>query len=456
MKKIISIFLTALIVFSSITVSAAENSDRQILLCYDAGGSLVYSSLIKDGAKPDIPREYRDTTKKIYDISAEKFTVLEDRETEYVNTSIDKPEGVVTEGTYIQKLMANLPKDRNSVISPLSLKMAMMMAANGANGDTRKEILDVFDVKSIDEFNEYAARKTKWDTSENEEDMYEDGEFVSEELKIANSIWLNKDYYKDYNAAFSDKFTDTIKEYYNGTVKTVTNDTYAYEVNDWINEMTYGKIPAIMSESDGENTFLSIINTIYLRAKWWLEFDEENTKPDIFIDIDGNEKVTDFMNKETAYSYYEDEGTRMVKLRYQNGMAMWIVLGDDTDFLDKKNKAEGKTVILSIPKFQIEYSVDYSKILQSMGAKKAFADNNADFKSMVTNVPENLKIDSVLQKVVIDVNEKGTEAAAVTDIGLAGMGRPKEKIEFKADRPFTYYITDGDEVLFAGRYVKVE
>lgn len=456
MKKIISIFLMALIVFSSITVSAAENSDRQILLCYDADGALVYSSLIKDGAKPDIPREYRDTTKKIYDISAEKFTVLEDRETEYVNTSIDKPEGVVTEGTYIQKLMANLPKDRNSVISPLSLKMAMMMAANGANGDTRKEILDVFDVKSIDEFNEYAARKTKWDTSENEEDMYEDGEFVSEELKIANSIWLNKDYYKDYNAAFSDKFTDTIKEYYNGTVKTVTNDTYAYEVNDWINEMTYGKIPAIMSESDGENTFLSIINTIYLRAKWWLEFDEENTKPDIFIDIDGNEKVTDFMNKETAYSYYEDEGTRMVKLRYQNGMAMWIVLGDDTDFLDKKNKAEGKTVILSIPKFQIEYSVDYSKILQSMGAKKAFADNNADFKSMVTNVPENLKIDSVLQKVVIDVNEKGTEAAAVTDIGLAGMGRPKEKIEFKADRPFTYYITDGDEVLFAGRYVKVE
>lgn len=379
------------------------------------------------------------------------------------NLPIEMLEPVETEGTYVQRLMANLPNDKNTVISPFSLKVAMMMAANGAKGETQKEILDVFGIDNIDEFNGYILSKIRsYMPDEDDYDFVEylqDEEISLDEIKVANSIWFNKDYYKNYNADFSKSFTDIIEKYYNGRARTVTNDTYSSEVNAWINEMTYGRIPSLMLESDSEDTLLSIISTIYMKAKWWLEFDVEDTKKDIFTDIDGNEVMTDFMSNETTYSYYEDDNMKMIELQYQNGFSMWLVLGDDTDFVSKIDEAQSKTVKLSMPKFKIEYSADYSKILQSMGVKKAFADNNSDFSPMLKNVPEFAKINSVLQKTIIDVDEKGTEAAAVTDIGLIGLGRPDEKVEFKADRPFTYYIVDSKkdkEILFAGRYVKCE
>lgn len=369
-------------------------------------------------------------------------------------------EPVEAEGTYVQKLMANIPKDKNTVISPFSMKVAMMMLANGTQGETQKEILKTFGVDDIDKFNEYILSKiNSYVPDERDYYYFEDEELNLDEVKISNSIWFNKDYYKNSNSNFSKEFTDAIAKYYGGTAKTITNDTYASEVNEWISEMTYGRIPSIMPERDNENTLLSIINTIYMKAKWWLEFQEEDTKKDIFTDIDGNKVTTDFMNKETTYSYYEDDNMRMVGLQYQNGLYMWLVLGDDTDFINKIDQAASKTVKLSMPKFKIEYSADYSKILQSIGINKAFANNNNDFKPMIENVPEYVKINSVLQKTTIDVNEKGTEASAVTDIGLVGLGRPDEQVEFKADRPFTYYIVDGtkdNEVLFAGRYVKPE
>ena len=373
---------------------------------------------------------------------------------------IEIPEAVEAEGTYIQKLMANLPKDKNTVISPFSLKVAMMMVANGTEGETQKEILDVFGVDNIDEFNEYVLSKIKSfapNYSAYFSDFLYNEELNLDEVKIANSIWFNKDIYKNDNGSFSPQFRNIISKYYNGSAKTVTNDTYASEVNDWIYEKTYGRIPTLISEDNKSNTLLSIISSIYMKAKWWLEFDEENTKKDIFTDIDGNEVTTDFMNKETTYKYYEDEDTQMVRLEYQNHLYMWFVLGDDTDFINKINKAQATTVKLSIPKFKIGYSVDYSKILQSMGVNKAFEDNNSDFSPMFENVPESTKIGSVLQKTIIDVTEKGTEAASITDVDLLGLSRPDETAVFKADRPFTYYIMDEaseDGILFAGRYVK--
>ncbi|MBR0089523.1 MAG: serpin family protein, partial [Clostridia bacterium] len=100
-------------------------------------------------------------------------------------------------------------------------------------------------------------------------------------------------------------------------------------------------------------------------------------------------------------------------------------------------------------------------ILKSMGAGRAFADNNSDFDSMMQNVPDPLKIDAALQKAIIEVDEKGTEAAAATAIMVGetmALGEPEPIVEFKADKPFTYYIKDNasGETLFAGRYVKAE
>ncbi len=139
-------------------------------------------------------------------------------------------------------------------------------------------------------------------------------------------------------------------------------------------------------------------------------------------------------------------------------MSMYVVLGDTKNLgLGIKNMNR-KKVSLSLPKIKLDYSVDLKNILNNMGIKRAFLDYNPDFDSMVKNMMIPLKIDTVLQKAVIEVDEKGTEAAAATAVLMVGgtMIVPEEIIEFKADKPFTYYMLDDkhNDILFAGRYVK--
>ena len=133
-------------------------------------------------------------------------------------------------------------------------------------------------------------------------------------------------------------------------------------------------------------------------------------------------------------------------------------------FRDTKNilndihngKMTSKLVEVTLPKIKAEYSIDYVNILKNMGIEKAFDYQNADFSLMLKNYPERMIIEAILQKAMIDVDEKGTEAAAATVIITKISGyRSEEPIEFKADKPFTYYILDDSgNVYFAGRYVK--
>ena len=118
-----------------------------------------------------------------------------------------------------------------------------------------------------------------------------------------------------------------------------------------------------------------------------------------------------------------------------------------------------KLVEVTLPKIKAEYSIDYVNILKNMGIEKAFDYQNADFSLMLENYPERIKIDFVLQKAMIDVDERGTEAAAATValVTKSALSVDEEVIEFKADKPFTYYILDDSgNVYFAGRYVKAE
>ena len=140
---------------------------------------------------------------------------------------------------------------------------------------------------------------------------------------------------------------------------------------------------------------------------------------------------------------------------------MVVVLGDTKNILNDihNNKMTSKLVDVSLPKFKAEYSIDYVNILKNMGIEKAFDNQNADFSLMLENYPERIKSDSVLQKAMIDVDEKGTEAAAATVAVLtkSALSVDEEVIEFRADKPFTYYILDDSgNVYFAGRYVKAE
>ena len=438
-----SVFLTALIALSSITVSAAESRNRQILLCYD-NGALVYSNLLKDGAKPDIPEEFRDTVKKIYDVSAEDFFDFEEAEAE-------KSE------TYLTRLMSSMPDDKNYVISPLSLKMAMMMTANGADVETQAELLKAFDVENLEGYNLSAK-----ELIESFDDAY-----TNSEVNIANSIWFNKDYYPNAkNAAFSNEFKNVISDCYFGDSGIVTDKNIVKTLNDWISRKTNGKIKNMVTKENlaptGKLPLLALVNTIYMKARWLNEFERLDTKKDIFTDIDGKENKIDFMNQTSYFSYLNDGSTQIVELPYENVLlSMYIVLGDAADFENKVNEMKYSKVKLSMPKFETDYFINFNETIENIGAKKLFEMNNPDFGSMVTGVTEPVRIETVMQKAVVDVDEKGTEAAAATVVGGAGgsANRPDDELfEFKADKPFTYFIRDNSsgEILFAGRYVKVE
>ncbi len=346
---------------------------------------------------------------------------------------------------YTDKLMSELPQDENYVVSPFSLKMAMLMAANGAEGETQKEILDAFGVQNIEEFNKYSKQLIA--------DLNADDKA---EVNIANSIWFNKDI-GGKNAGFSDEFKNIIKNSYSGNAETVTNKNSIEKVNEWTEKQTNGKIKNLLGE-DNREYLAALVNAIYMKADWKMPFEKEATYKETFTDIDGKETEIDFMHQTDYFDYYENEDTKIVKMPYKNDMSMYVVLGDTKNLgLGIKNMNR-KKVSLSLPKIKLDYSVDLKNILNNMGIKRAFLDYNPDFDSMVKNMMIPLKIDTVLQKAVIEVDEKGTEAAAATAVLMVGgtMIVPEEIIEFKADKPFTYYMLDDkhNDILFAGRYVK--
>ncbi len=347
---------------------------------------------------------------------------------------------------YTDKLMSELPQDENYVVSPFSLKIAMLMAANGAKGDTQSEILDAFEVYDIEEFNKYAKQLIA--------DLNADDKA---EVNIANSIWFNKDI-GGKNADFSDTFKNIIKNSYSGTAETVTNKNSIEKVNEWTEKQTNGKIKNLLEE-DNREYLAALVNAIYIKADWKLPFEKEATYKETFTDIDGKETEIDFMHQTNYFDYYENEDAKIVKMPYKNDMSMYVVLGDAENLGLSINNMNNKKVSLSLPKFKLDYSADLKDILKNMGIKRAFSDKNSDFKSMVQNMMIPFKLDNVFQKAIIEVDEKGTEAAAAPAVMLeatSALTETEEIIEFKADKPFTYYILDDEhnEILFAGRYVK--
>ena len=181
-----------------------------------------------------------------------------------------------------------------------------------------------------------------------------------------------------------------------------------------------------------------------------------------FHSKDGSEKDIDFMQKTEYRSYAEQGGVRAVGIPYKSGannsFSMYIMMSEN-DFspeatLNSMN-FENKRVCLKMPKFRISCTRSLKDDLKAMGIKTAFDGDTADFSKM-NSLPQ--YIDEVLHKTYIDVDEKGTEAAAVTSVSLgatSSMERPEEPIEFTADRPFTFVIKDNTsgEILFMGKFM---
>lgn len=363
---------------------------------------------------------------------------------EYVYSKESEPVQLTNEFNLLEKM----PQDKNFMFSPLSIKLAFMLAANGSENGTQKEILSAFGISDLNKSN-LEFKKTV-------ESLTKSGT-----VNIANSVWLNTGY-AGKNVKFNDEYLKKIKNYFNAEAKEVNDRNAVDTINTWVNNKTKGKIDSIIDDPE----FLSVlINAIHFKADWAKEFKKEDTQKRTFTNKNGSKKQVDFMHQKGTFNYFEDDNLQLLEMEYKNtDLSMYVVLpkiGKEItpENLQKamKNK-KSERVNISLPKFKTETELELSKTMKALGIQTAFRTDCPDFRDvMFKNMPKDLMayISKVIHKSFIEVDEKGTEAAAVTAIVMkcsCCLSRQEFYKDFNADHPFKYLIKDNKsgEVLFMG------
>ena len=360
---------------------------------------------------------------------------------------------------------AAAPETGSWLYAPDSLRLCLAMLANGAEGETRAQLLAALQIDDLDAFNrQVQARLAQYD-----------GFAEAIRLNTASSLWLNQSRFGG-QGAFRENFADTLETYYRAEAGEVTDDDSVERINAWAGEATEGRIPTILTEENRE--FAAVIaNAVYFRAAWADEFSPANTAPGAFTGDDGAVTTVDFLRQTGSAGYYATPGVQAVELAFRNYTAedetgagfavfpeadfsMYFILADDPDFAVEAflNQAQFQTgpVRMAIPKFTLEYGGSLTEALQALGVSDAFAPARADLSPMVDGtLPGDLFLNDVAQKSYLSIDEEGAEAAAVT-VAVAtdsAVERPPMVRTFTADRPFYFAIRDNASgtLLFVGR-----
>jgi serpin B len=364
--------------------------------------------------------------------------------------------------------------DGNLFFSPYSISTALAMTYAGARGETERQMADTlhFTLSQASLHAAFhlldAALKSRGKVTTDV--LSPDGEIIQEELdgfrlNIANALWGQEGY------SFLSEFLDILAAYYGSGLNTLDFINEPEEsrlaINRWASDQTEGRIKDIIPPGViNAFTKLVLANAIYFNAHWQHQFGEHNTRDGVFHLLDGSDVTTPMMLQEEDFSYAEGDNYQAIRLPYLgNEFAMTVLLPEEGQFEDFENSLNAATlddithklasthVALTLPKFQFESSFQLSQALSELGMPAAFS-GRADFSGMTGN--KNLFIGAVLHKSFVAVDEKGTEAAAVTAVimtVISAPGPPPVTVNFTADRPFIFLIQDIDtgSILFIGR-----
>jgi serpin B len=340
---------------------------------------------------------------------------------------------------------------KNLMLSPLSVSIALGMTSNGSSGSTLEAIRNTMEFKDFTEaeVNSYYHKIT---TELPQLDP-------KATLEIANSIW--------YENTFTPlpAFLKVNADNYNAEVEGLDfkSPTAKDKINSWVNNSTHGKIPSIIDEIGGDMV-MYLINAVYFKSDWKYKFDKNKTAKADF-NLDANNKIqTDFMVAQASVNYLSSQEANVYELPYGNEKySMVIVLpnGNTTinEFAGSITSAKWKGLMaglkktgmeIKMPKFKFSYDITLNDQLEHLGMEVAFGKNGfADFIRI--NPGGHLQIDEVKHKTFIEVNESGTEAAAVTSVGieLTSVQQPSAVL---INRPFVYAIREMKTglILFTG------
>ncbi len=340
--------------------------------------------------------------------------------------------------TDLFKAMAKTSKNENLLVSPLSIQLALSMAANGADGETKAEMEKLLGNGNIDALNEYLY---SYVNSLPQGEKYK--------AQVANSIWVK-------NGLNVEKpFLQKNADYYAAEVYESDFDKNTVkDVNLWVKEHTDGMIEKIIDNIDSQ-TVMMLINSVLFEAEWQNIYYSENVVESPFKTYSDGEKQVEMM-RSTESRYIKGENARGFIKNYKDAKYSFAaILPDDNidiyDYVESLsaaslsdiiNYSENGTVVAGLPKFSFEYSLTVNDVLKSLGMKLAFDTNKADFSKMATSGLGNIYIGEVVHKTNIIVDTKGTKAAAVTRVNMDCTGAYVEPKEVILDRPFIFMILD--------------
>lgn len=344
----------------------------------------------------------------------------------------------------------------NIFLSPFSTSTALAMTYLGARGETAEEMAKVlhFNTNQDAFHNDYKKLIDR---------ISELGERKDVALKTANSLWLQKRY------RIKSSFLDDAEKYYGPKVNLVNfreTEDARNQINTWTSDNTEGKIKELLKPGLLDPlTRLVLVNAIYFKGSWAHPFDAKETRDYPFYLYPDNVIQTPTMSSKKNFSFYKDEDIKMVALPYKGGdISLIAVLPHDIRGIDKLEehitaemfekwygKLESKEVILKLPRFKIRTAKSLTGPLKQLGLSTPFS-QNADFTGMTRK--KELYISDVVHEAFVDVNEKGTEAAAATAVAMRAYALPPDQTEeFIANHPFMFFIYDSTSksILFMGK-----
>lgn len=345
---------------------------------------------------------------------------------------------------------------KSQILSPISITYALGMLNNGASGETQAQINKVFGSNlGADEINAFCRKMLKTAPSLD----------LSTKIKIANNIYMNKDY------ELKPDFKQTAKTFYDAEPETrnfadgMTRDV----INKWGSDHTEKMIPEVLKESEFDSEAVSyLLNAIYFKGNWAEKFKKDDTKNETFTAENNNKKQVPMMHQNHKFNYKETAECQVLRLPYGNGSFLMTILlpkEDRTisdvaetltaDSWQRLQFMEEYNVDVKLPRFESETDIDLCSIMSRLGMPDAFEVNKADFSNFCT-IPTYIGL--MKQAAKIKVNEEGSEAAAVTVIsGLeTASGREPESLNatFHAIHPFLYVISERQTgaIFFIGQY----
>ncbi len=343
--------------------------------------------------------------------------------------------------------MEKLSEGENIFVSPLSISLALSLALNGANGSTFEAIRSTLKLEdmTLQEIN--TSYSSLIDLL-----MRVDPTVM---LQIANGLFFHQEF------RVKEPFIRTLKKYYAAEVQAMNfgSPLAVQIINNWINTRTNGLIPVAINRIRSDEV-LFLINAIYFKGNWTHAFDPERTADSPFFLMDGRDVMVPTMYRKAVLGYLNTPLGRVIDLPYGNKrFSMTIFLPHATvslrDVLPQLSLEKWYTFFerldsvqmeLFLPKFTSKYSINLNTLLTAMGMEAAFNPNKADF-SGISN--QKVVLTRVNHTSFIQVDEKGTEAAGVTAIGIGIVSQPPV---VRVNRPFVFLIreTTSNTILFMG------